>query len=72
MVVTPSVKGLFKALVTDQLISRVVEATVGVVVAGPVGRCEVNVARSLAGQDGGGLCQVNDSAGRAQLPPSRS
>lgn len=33
----PSVKGFFKALVTDQLITRVVEATVGAVVAGPVG-----------------------------------
>ena len=37
MAESPSVKGFFKALVTDQLISRVVEATVGVVVGGPVG-----------------------------------
>jgi serine/threonine protein kinase len=40
---SPSVKGFFKALVTDQLISRVVEATVGAVAAGPLGAVVVPV-----------------------------
>jgi serine/threonine protein kinase len=39
----PSVVGFFKALVTDQLISRAVEATVGAVVAGPLGAVLVPV-----------------------------
>jgi serine/threonine protein kinase len=37
MVPSPSVQGFFQALVTEQLISRAIEVTVGMVVAGPAG-----------------------------------
>lgn len=40
---TPSVTGFFKALVTEQLITRAVGVAVGVVVAGPVGAVAVPV-----------------------------